>query len=155
MTQEQMDSYKLRITQAGIGEFAVIMLEMEMQWIEEGIQFYEEKKEESFLDCIEKAQVVQQHLMDVLNTDNPIARDVYAVFIYINKQLITAKIKREPLDLYRCKNMLQKYHESFLEVAKTDREGPIMVASEKVYAGLTYGSSGLVENSMGGMNFTV
>lgn len=154
MTQEQMDSYKLRITQAGIGEFAVIMLEMEMQWIEEGLQYYK-ADEEAFIDCLTKAQVVQQHLMDVLNTDNPVAKDVYSVFIYINRQLITAKIKKNPLDLLRCREMLQKYHKSFIEVAKTDLEGPIMAAGEKVYAGLTYGSSGLVESSTGGMDFTV
>lgn len=155
MTQEQMDGYKLRITQAGIGEFSVIMLEMEMQWIEEGIRFFQEKQEDAFIDCIEKAQVVQQHLMDVLNMDNPIARDVHSVFVYINKQLITAKIKKMPLDLARCKDMLNKFHKSFMEVAKTDTEGPIMAAGEKVYAGLTYGTSGLVENSTGGMDFTV
>lgn len=154
MTQEQMDSYKLRITQAGIGEFVVIMLEMEMQWIEEGLHFYKED-EDAFVDCLTKAQVVQQHLMDVLNTDNPVAKDVYAVFIYINRQLITAKIKKNPLDLLRCKEMLKKYHTSFTQVAKTDVEGPIMAAGERIYAGFTYGSSGLVESSMGGMDFTV
>lgn len=154
MTQEQMDSYKLRITQAGIGEFVVIMLEMEMQWITEALAFYEEKKEDSFIECLTKAQAVQQHLMDVLNLENPVAKDVYAVFIYINKQLITAKIKKNPLDLSRCKDMLLKYHDSFEQIAKTDEEGPIMSAGE-VYAGLTYGSGGLVENTTGGMDFTV
>lgn len=155
MTQEQMDSFKLRITQAGIGEFVVIMLEMEMQWIEEGIQLYEKKEEEAFLECMEKAQIVQQQLLDVLNMDNFVARDVYKVFLYINRQLITAKIKRQPLDLSRCRDMLKKYHTSFTEVAKTDTEGPIMAASEKVYAGLTYGSTGLKESSTGGMDFSV
>lgn len=150
-----MDSFKLRITQAGIGDFTVIMLEMEMQWIKDALKAYEDGNEELFLDCVEKAQIVQQHLMDVLNLDNPVARDVYSVFVFLNKQLITAKIKREPLDLPRCLGMLQKYYISFQEVAKTDEQGPIMAESEKVFAGLTYGSNGLVESSTGGMDFTV
>lgn len=155
MTQEQMDRYKLRITQAGIGEFVVIMLEMEMQWIDEGLAFYEAHQEAEFLDCMEKAQAVQQHLIDVLNLENEVARDVYSVFVYINRQLIYGKIKKQPLDLSRCKNMLEKYHKSFEQIAGTDTLGPIMAAGEKVYAGLTYGSSGLVESSTGGMDFTV
>ncbi len=155
MTKEQMDSFKLRITQAGIGELTVIMLEMEMQWIKDALQAYEDGKEELFLDCVEKAQVVQQHLMDVLNMDNAVARDVFSVFVFINKQLITAKIKKQPLDLERCFRMLKKFHASFCKVAETDTEGPIMADSEKVFAGLTYGSTGLVENSTGGMDFTV
>lgn len=155
MTNEQMDQYKYRITQAGIGDLTVIMHEMEMQWMEEALVAYKEQDIDSFVDCVEKAQVVQKQLMDVLNLDNKIAQDVYAIYIYINKQLITAKIKKQPLDLLRCKEILAKFHKSFLEVAKTDEEGPIMVGSEKIYAGLTYGSSGLVENSTGGMEFSV
>lgn len=155
MTKEQMDNYKLRITQAGIGDLTVIMLEMEMQWIEDGINAYSIGDESTFLDCMEKAQVVQQHLMDVLNLENEVAKDVYSVFVYINRQLIAARLKREILDLERLKGLLEKYHKSFAEVAKTDVDGPIMLAGEKVYAGLTYGAGGLVENSVGGMDFTV
>ncbi|MGN0497380.1 MAG: flagellar protein FliS [Lachnospiraceae bacterium] len=155
MTKEQMDSYKLRITQAGVGELTVIMLEMEIQWIEEALLAYSNGDEPVLLDCLEKAQVVQQHLMNILNLDNAVARDVYSVFVYINKQLITARIKKETLDLNRLKEVLHKYLVSFREIAKTDEEGPVMLASEKVYAGLTYGSGGLVESSIGGMDFTI
>ena len=86
---------------------------------------------------------------------NQIAVDVYSVFAFINKVLIRSKIKREPVDLERCKKLLERYHKSFEAVAKTDKEGPVMEQSEKVYAGLTYGSGGLVENSVGGVEYTV
>ena len=59
------------------------------------------------------------------------------------------------MDIERCKKLLERYHKSFEVVAKTDKEGPVMAQSEKVYAGLTYGSSGLVENSVGGTEYTV
>lgn len=155
MTDEQMNVYKMRITQSGVGNLTVVMLEMEMQWIDEALQAYEAKNVESFIQCVEKAQAVQVELMSVLNMDNPIAVDVYSVFAYINKQLILAKIKREPLDIERCNRMLAKFHKSFQTVAKTDMEGPVMAGSEKVYAGLTYGTSGLVESSTGGTEYSV
>ena len=155
MTDDQMNIYKMRISQAGIGEMTVVMLEMEMQWIEEALQAYEIQKIDEFINCVTKAQSVQVELMNVMNMDNPIAVDVYSVFAFINKQLIQAKIKRQPLDLERCKGMLGKYHTSFQEVAKTDQGGPVMAGSEKIYAGLTYGTGGLVENSIGGMDYSV
>ena len=155
MTDDQMNIYKMRISQAGIGEMTVVMLEMEMQWIEEALQAYEIQKIDEFINCVTKAQSVQVELMNVMNMDNPIAVDVYSVFAFINKQLIQAKIKRQPLDLERCKGMLAKYHTSFQEVAKTDQGGPVMAGSEKIYAGLTYGTGGLVENSIGGMDYSV
>ncbi len=150
-----MDVYKMRITQAGIGEMTVVMLEMEIQWIEEAIHAFEAKDVDTFLACVDKAQAVQVELMNVVNVKNSVGLDVYSVFAFINKQLITAKIKREPLDLERCKGMLEKFHISFQEIAKTDQSGPVMAYSEKVYAGLTYGSGGLVESSMGGTEYSV
>lgn len=155
MTEEQMNVYKMRITQAGIGEMTLIMLDMEMQWIEEALEAYDKQDMEEFIKCVDKAQSVQMELMNVLNMKNQVAVDVYSVFAFINKVLIRSKIKREPLDLERCKKLLERYHKSFEAVAKTDKEGPVMEQSEKVYAGLTYGSGGLVENSVGGVEYTV
>ncbi|MBQ9984248.1 MAG: flagellar protein FliS [Lachnospiraceae bacterium] len=155
MTNEQMNVYKMRITQAGIGEMNVIMLEMEMQWIEEALEAYDRKDETTFVSCVDKAQAVQIELMNVTNVKNAVGFDVYSIYAFINKQLITAKIKRQPLEIERCKVMLEKLHKSFVEIAATDNGGPVMVGSEKVYAGLTYGTSGLVESSMGGTEYTV
>lgn len=155
MTKEQMDAYKLRITQAGIGEYAVILLELEMQWIKEALEADEGGQQEDFLSALEKAQAVQQQLMDIMNVENKTAHDVYSVFVFINRQLIHSKIKKKPQDLLRCIGMLEKYHKSFEAIAGTDEDGAIMEAGEKIYAGLTYGTKGLVESSTGGMDFTV
>ena len=155
MTDEQMNVYKMRIAQAGIGEMTLIMLEMEMQWIQDALDAYGKQDIEEFIVCVDKAQSVQVELMNVLNMENQVAVDVYSVFAYINKVLIRAKIKREPLDMERCRKLLERYHKSFETVAKTDTEGPVMEQSEKIYAGLTYGSGGLVESSVGGTEYTV
>lgn len=155
MTDEQMNVYKMRISQAGVGEMAVIMLEMEMQWMDEAMVAYNMSDVTTFTACVGKAQSVQVELMNITNVRNSVGLDVYSIYAFINKQLIHAKIKREPLDMERCKGMLEKLHKSFLQIAKTDISGPIMVGSEKVYAGLTYGAGGLVESSMGGTEYSV
>ncbi|MCM1157919.1 MAG: flagellar protein FliS [Bacteroidales bacterium] len=153
MTDEQMNGYKMRISQAGVGELTVVMLEMEMQWIEEALSAYDRQDLDVFTDVLGRAQAVQVELMNVLNRENSVAADVYAVFAFINKQLILARIKRQPLEIKRCRDMLEQYHESFRAIAKTDTAGPVIEGSEKVYAGLTYGVGGLVESSTGGMDF--
>lgn len=155
MTNEQMNVYKMRIAQAGIGEMNVIMLEMEIQWIEDAVSAYEAHDIPTFTDCVSKAQSVQVELMNVTNVKNEVGYDVYSIYAFINKELIRAKIKGETLDLVRCKGMLDKLHKSFVKIVKTDQSGPIMTSGEKVYAGLTYGAGGLVENSMGGTEYTI
>ena len=155
MTAEEMNVYKMRITQAGVGELNVIMLEMEIQWIKEGLDAYNAGDMDTFISSIEKAQGTQVELMNVLNLDNPVSQDVYSVYIYFNKQLINSKIQKKPLELEKIVELLGQYHESFSAIAGTDSAGPVMEQSEKVYAGLTYGSSGLVENSVGGTEYKV
>lgn len=155
MTKEQMNAYKMRITQAGIGEFCVIMFEMEIQWIEEALSAYETDNREVFVSCVTKAQSVQVELMNIMNVENDAGYDVYSIFAFINKELIRAKLKGQPLELARCKGMLEKLHHSFIEVAKTDDGGALIKGSEKVYAGLTYGATGLVESSVGGTQYSV
>ena len=131
------------------------MLEMEIQWMDEALEAYEAGNMEEFIQCVSRAQGVQVELMTVLNMDNAVAVDVYSVFAFINKQLIHVKLKRVPLDIKRCRDILEKYRQSFEAIAKTDTAGPVMAGSEKVYAGLTYGAGGLVESSMGGTEYTV
>jgi flagellar protein FliS len=155
MTAEQMNVYKMRISQAGIAELTLIMLEIEMQWIKEAVEAYKEQKEELYLDSLKKAQSTQIELMNVMNMRNSVAVDVYSVFVYINKMLIESTIKRKPMDLERCVGMLEKFYKSFSAIAGTDNGGPVMEQSEKIYAGLTYGAGGLVESSMGGHDYSV
>lgn len=155
MTVEEMNIYKMRISQAGIAELTVVMLEMEIQWIKEALDFYGNSDMDSFLETVTKAQSTQVELMNVMNMDNAVAVDVYSVFAFVNRQLIEAKIKRQALDLLKCKGMLERLHKSFQKIVPTDTAGPVMMQSEKVYAGLTYGSGGLVENSVGGKEYTV
>ncbi|MDO5155640.1 MAG: flagellar protein FliS [Eubacteriales bacterium] len=155
MTIEEMNTYKMRISQAGIAELTLIMLEMEMQWTQEACDAYENNMLDEFLDCVNKAQSTQIELMNVLNLENTVSVDVYSVFVYINKMLIQSEIKQEPQDLMRCVGMLRKFYDSLQKIAKTDTAGPVMEKSEKVYAGLTYGAGGLVENSVGGHDYSV
>lgn len=155
MTQEDMNLYKMRITQAGIAELTLIMMQMEMQWMKEACGAYDQQNIDLFLENVSNAQSVQVELMNVVNVSNPVAVDMYSVFVYINKLLIESKIKQCPVDLLRCVGMLEKFYKSLEAIADTDTAGPVMEKSEKVYAGLTYGASGLVESSVGGHDYSI
>lgn len=155
MTVEEMNAYKMRISQAGIAELTLIMLQMEMQWMREADEAYKSGDLNMFLDGVKKAQSTQVELMNVLNMENPVSVDLYSIFVFINKMLIQSKCKQKPQDLDRCVGMLEQIYHSVEAIADTDTAGPVMEQSEKVYAGLTYGTGGLVENSVGGHDYSV
>ena len=155
MTNEQINAYTLRISQANASALTVITLELEITWIEEALAFLEREETEEFVRCIDKAQKAQQELMGVVNLKNTVALDVLTIFSYINKQLIVSKIKRADIELHRLIEMLNKLKNSFSVLAEQDASSPIMENSEKVYAGLTYGKGTLNENTFGGKDFSV
>ena len=72
MTTEEINVYKMRITQAGVGELTVIMLEMEMQWLKEALDAYEKGDMETYNGNLDKASATQVELMNVLNLEGRI-----------------------------------------------------------------------------------
>ena len=153
MTAEKMNEYKMRITQSGIADLCIVMLEMEIEWLSDALTAYQEENADAYFDALSKASSVQVELMNIMNVENAVSRDIYSVFVYINKLIVESKIKGIPQDIDRSIKMLDTYRQSFIKIASTDTEGPVMASSEKVYAGLTYGTGGLVESSVGGHEF--
>ena len=70
------------------------------------------------------------------------------MYIFINKQLIEAKIKNTAEVLPRVQKMLEELLSSFQEVSKQDTSQPLMQNTQKIYAGLTYGRNDVNELSL-------
>ena len=71
-----------------------------------------------------------------------------SMYIFINKQLIEAKLKKSCEMLPRVQGMLESLLSSFREVSKQDHSAPLMQNTQKVYAGLTYGRDDVNEMSL-------
>ncbi len=146
MKKESMQAYSKRITQANRTELVVITYEIIVEHIQNARDSYGDR--ETFVSDLEQAQAFLKELMVSLDFQQNISFNLLSLYIFINKSLIEAKQKNDCMLLPRIQGMLEGLLASFREVSKQDMSAPLMLNTQKVYAGLTYGRDDVNEMSL-------
>lgn len=146
MKKESMQAYSKRIAQANRTELIVITYEIIIEHIKNAQISFGNQKE--FSNDLDQAQAFLKELMVSLDFEHKIAYNLMSLYIFMNKQLIEAKIKNSCEMLPRVQGMLESLLSSFREVSKQDNSAPLMQNTQKVYAGLTYGRDDVNEMSL-------
>lgn len=148
MNKEAVQAFTARITQASRSELIVILYEITLAKIEDAQKAYQENNLDDFDRELKGAQRCVSELMASLNYSYKISYDLLSLYLYVNKHIITAIVKQNPLTLQYAKSILRKLLTGFEEVSKIDNSGPMMRNAEQLYAGLTYGKGTLNETSI-------
>lgn len=145
MKKEEIQVFATRVTQASRSELIVILYEMILAEIAEAKEAYETGDLSVFDKGLKKSQKYVDELIVALDYNYSIAFDLLSLYLYVNKRVITAIIKRNPLSLDSAQSVLNKLLTGFEEVSKADHSGPMMRNTQQLYAGLTYGKGKLNE----------
>ncbi|MBH1941009.1 flagellar protein FliS [Mobilitalea sibirica] len=145
MKKEAIQSFTARISQASKSELIVILYEMTLTEITEAREVYHAGDMAAFNKELKKAQKYVSELMAALDYRFTLSYDLLSLYLYINKRIITAIMKKNPLPLDSAEVVLKKLLIGFEGVSKADTSGPMMRNSQQLYAGLTYGKGKLNE----------
>jgi flagellar protein FliS len=145
MKKEAIQVFATRVTQASKSELIVILYEMIMTEIEEAKEAYGIGDLIAFDKELKKAQKFITELTASLDYNYVISYDLLSLYLYVNKRIITAIIKRNPVSLDSVQSVLKKLLTGFEGVSKLDTSGPMMRNTQQLYAGLTYGKGKLNE----------
>jgi flagellar protein FliS len=145
MKKEAIQVFATRVTQASKSELIVILYEMILMEIKEAREAYERNELVAFDKELKKAQKYITELTAVLDYSYVISYDLLSLYLYVNKRIITAIIKRNPVSLDSAETVLKKLLIGFEGVSKEDKSGPMMRNTQQLYAGLTYGKGKLNE----------
>lgn len=145
MTKEALQGYTARITQASKSELIVIIYELIISNTKEAIKAYNSKDFVTFDKELKQAQTFLRELMVALDYSYQLSFDLLSLYIFVNKQFITAIIKKKPDTLESAISILEKLLIGFEGVSKEDTSGPMMYNTQQLYAGLTYGKGTLNE----------
>ena len=85
-------------------------------------------------------------LIGSLNMKYEPAPALYALYLYIHKELAAAIISSSTDPLSQPVSILKRLRDAYLELEKTGSFEPVMDNAQQIYAGLTYGKNSLVEN---------
>lgn len=144
MTNQEISSFSLRITQAGKVGLAAITAEIARVYIRDALAA--QGQEDAYTASVKKAEHCVEALISGLDLNYKISGELLIVYQYMKNQLRILRSKRDDEVLSAIGRMLATLQGSFEEVAKQDTSGPLMANTQKVYAGLTYGQGTLNES---------
>lgn len=145
MNKEKIQAYAARVTQASRSELIVILYEMILSEIEEAQKAYEIGDLATFDKGLKKSQKYVNELIVALDYNYTMSYDLISLYLYVNKRIVTAIIRKNPESLESAVSVLKKLLVGFEGVSKSDTSGPLMRNTHQIYAGLTYGRGKLNE----------
>lgn len=147
MTQETKKNYTLRIADANPTEIIYLVLEMAETYLDEAIMAKKDDNIEVFNDSLRKASKCINDLIESLDLQYDIAKQLMDIYMFVNREISMAIIKKDSSSMPRVQAMITKLKTSFLELSKQDKSGAVMGNTQGVYAGLTYGKGALNEST--------
>lgn len=150
MDQERFREYTARITQANRSQLIVITYELIQESIGDAINAHGDGDDMAFQRELDRAQKLLYEMMTALDMEYSVSVELMQLYSFCTKKLIQAKFQKSAADLDGVIRVLQKLQIGFEEVVKQDTSMPVMMNTQQVYAGLTYGKNSLHEVCMDG-----
>ena len=147
MTDELKKEFTLKITRANATELIVILYDMILVYIKEAGEFWDCNNKEEYIRSLQKIRNCIGELMDSLNTEYEMARNMYSLYVFFLKELVKAENKENGISILETiKPMIESLRNAYETVAAENKNGPLMQNTQTVYAGLTYGKKDINVN---------
>ncbi len=145
MDSEKLRVYTARITQANRSELVVITYDLIIDSIESAKESFLKEDILNYERELKRVQKLLNELMGSLDYRFPISKDLFQLYSFCNRRVVSAFFKKEPEFLTSVISVIEKLRVGFEGVAKEDNSRPVMANTQKLYAGLTYGRNALDE----------
>lgn len=140
MTDELKKEFTLKITRANATELVVILYDIVLVYIKEAGEFWGRDNKDGYLQSLRKIRNCIGELMESLNLEYEMARNMYSLYVFFLKEIVKAETKQEGYTyLESIKPMIESLRNAYNQVALDNKSGPLMQNTQTVYAGLTYG----------------
>lgn len=148
MTDEEVQAFSLRVTQANQSELTVITYEIVLKYIADAISSLSENDIDSYVIYNTKAREFLRELMAALTYTDEVSYNLIKIYSYVHGLLVKAGYDKDKSKLETASGMLNTLLVAFRKVAENDTSSPVMMNTQQVYAGLTYGKGYLNETTL-------
>lgn len=145
MTQEQIQTYTYRVSQASPCELVVIMYDIILDDVKNARAAKTAGNEKQYQADLTHAVKFVNELMDALDFSQSVSFRLMSLYIYVNKMLAKARVSGKCDSLSDVEMVMEKLRVGFDSIKNQDTSGPVMQNVQQVYAGLTYGKGTLNE----------
>ena len=153
MTQEQIQTYTLRVSQASPCELVIIMYDIILDDVKNAREAKKAGDEKQYQADLVHAGKFVNELMDALDFSQQISFRLMSLYIYVNKMLVKARINKKWDSLNDVELVIEKLRAGYDGIKDQDTSGPVMQNVQQVYAGLTYGKGTLNETYLNAQDY--
>ena len=149
MKDEKKQDFTRRLSCCNRGEMIIIIYDILFSYLEDALEAQKSGDYTEFKDSVHKAQQVVRRLMGTLDFNYPVAKDLHALYRFINELLALAIVKNTSQNIVDAKKVLKNLYDGFWEAAQHDTSEPLMQNTQQVVAGMTYQKGTLTETLQG------
>ena len=153
MTQEQIQAYTYRVSQASPCELIVIIYDIILDDVKNARSAKTAGDDKQYQADLSHAVKFVNELMDALDFSQPVSFRLMSLYIYVNKMLAKARVSGNCDSLSDVEMIIEKLRAGFDGIKNQDTSGPVMQNVQQVYAGLTYGKGTLNETYLNAQDY--
>lgn len=146
MTEEIKSNFRNRIGNANRTQMIVVVYDIALEYINSAVSEYGEGNVPQFLSNVTAALKCVESLMDCLDFEYEISKQLLELYVYVNKCLLKGKLKMNMDFLKEAEYIIVQMRDAFMQVSLSDTTGPLMDSTRHVEVGMTYGKGSLNEN---------
>ena len=153
MTQEQIQAYTYRVSQANPCELVVIMYDIILDDVKNARLAKTAGNNKQYQADLTHAVKFVNELMDALDFSQSVSFRLMSLYIYVSKMLAKARVSGNCDSLNDVEMVIEKLRAGFDGIKNQDTSGPVMRNVQQVYAGLTYGRGTLNETYLNAQDY--
>lgn len=138
MTNEQIQIFTYRISNANKTEMITILYDMGIAYLEDAIVACDKQDTAQFRIEINRTKDVLHELIASVNTKTELGRTFLTLYVFYAEMLTKAYLDCDKSAAEHVKEMFMKLSSSYNQVSKVDNSGAVMGNTQKVYSGITY-----------------
>lgn len=146
MTKEMKQIFTRRITQANRTQLVVIVYDMLLAYLEDGMKAYDVDNKQEFIRNLELARNCIAELRSSLDFKYDLSKNLFSIYAFADRELANDiyGVKTENMDAII--KMFRKLRDAYHTISKEDNSEPLMENIQDVYAGFTYGKTDVNES---------
>lgn len=142
MNSELKKEYALRITQANNVQMIIISYEIIETYLDEAGNADENA---IYKENIEMAKRCIDEMMNNLHYEYELSKNLKVLYLYMKKRLRQAVWEEDKKAVSEVKTMVSELRESYEKIADQDNSAPVMLNTQSVVTGITYGRNQILD----------
>lgn len=146
MTNEMKQIFTRRVTQANRTKLIVVMYDILLTYLEDGMKAYESGDREEFKKNIGLARDCIAELRKSLDFQYDLSNNLFAIYAFADRELAGDMYGGKTDNIREIMDIFTKFRDAFDTISEQDDSEPLMANAQDVYAGFTYGKTDVNES---------